>query len=114
MVNAFTPLPVAQQPGNASKTLLNGVLLKSTAVAALGGLLFGFDTAVIAGTTQQLTDIFQLTPTTLGLTVFIGLVGTVILAGRTAATVAGGDMIGDPRRNPVATALARRPMRRAF
>jgi SP family arabinose:H+ symporter-like MFS transporter len=44
----------------------------------LGGLLFGFDTAVIAGTTQQLSDIFHLTPTTLGLTVFIGLVGTVI------------------------------------
>jgi sugar porter (SP) family MFS transporter len=47
-------------------------------VGALGGLLFGFDTAVIAGTTQQLTDVFHLTPATLGLTVFIGLVGTVI------------------------------------
>ena len=33
---------------------------------------------MIAGTTQQLTVIFHLTPTTLGLTVFIGLVGTVI------------------------------------
>jgi SP family arabinose:H+ symporter-like MFS transporter len=52
--------------------------VKATAVGALGGLLFGFDTAVIAGTTQQLTVIFHLTPTTLGLTVFIGLVGTVI------------------------------------
>jgi hypothetical protein len=29
--------------------------VKATAVGALGGLLFGFDTAVIAGTTQQLT-----------------------------------------------------------
>jgi sugar porter (SP) family MFS transporter len=47
-------------------------------VGALGGLLFGFDTAVIAGTTQQLTAVFSLTPFTLGLTVFIGLVGTVI------------------------------------
>ncbi len=52
--------------------------MKATSVGALGGLLFGFDTAVIAGTTQQLTDIFHLTPTTLGLTVFIGLVGTVL------------------------------------
>jgi SP family arabinose:H+ symporter-like MFS transporter len=52
--------------------------VKATAVGALGGLLFGFDTAVIAGTTQQLTDVFHLTPFTLGLTVFIGLVGTVI------------------------------------
>src|ERR1700733_13767791 len=53
-------------------------LLKSTAVGALGGLLFGFDTAVIAGTTQQLTVVFHLTSFTLGVTVFIGLVGTVI------------------------------------
>ena len=52
--------------------------MKATIVGALGGLLFGFDTAVIAGTTQQLTDVFHLTPTTLGFTVFIGLVGTVI------------------------------------
>ena len=53
-------------------------LLESTIVGALGGLLFGFDTAVIAGTTQQLTLVYHLTPFTLGLTVFIGLVGTVI------------------------------------
>lgn len=57
---------------------MNRYLVKATTVGALGGLLFGFDTAVIAGTTQQLTDIFHLTPTTLGLTVFIGLAGTVI------------------------------------
>ncbi len=57
---------------------MNRYLIKATIVGALGGLLFGFDTAVIAGTTQQLTQIFHLTPSTLGLTVFIGLVGTVI------------------------------------
>jgi MFS transporter, SP family, arabinose:H+ symporter len=57
---------------------LNRYLLKATIVGALGGLLFGFDTAVIAGTTQQLSDVFHLTPFTLGLTVFIGLVGTVV------------------------------------
>ena len=32
-------------------TKLNSYLLRSSLVAALGGLLFGFDTAVIAGTT---------------------------------------------------------------
>jgi SP family arabinose:H+ symporter-like MFS transporter len=52
-------------------------LVKSTIVGALGGLLFGFDTAVIAGTTHQLTAIYHLTPTTLGLTVSIALWGTV-------------------------------------
>lgn len=58
--------------------LLNRYLVKATIVGALGGLLFGFDTAVIAGTTQQLSKIFHLSPITLGMTVFIGLVGTVI------------------------------------
>jgi hypothetical protein len=38
---------------------LNSYLLKSTVVAALGGLLFGFDTAVIAGTTHALTEQMQ-------------------------------------------------------
>src|ERR1700761_4305882 len=57
---------------------MTSYILKSTIVGALGGLLFGFDTAVIAGTTQQLTVVYQLTPFTLGLTVFIGLAGTVV------------------------------------
>ncbi len=57
---------------------VNGPLIKSTIVAALGGLLFGFDTAVIAGTTAGLTTAFSLTPASLGLTVAIALVGTVI------------------------------------
>jgi sugar porter (SP) family MFS transporter len=57
---------------------LNRYLFKSTIVGALGGLLFGFDTAVIAGTTHQLTDIFNLTAGQLGFTVSIALWGTVI------------------------------------
>src|SRR5947209_4967643 len=57
---------------------LTGSLVKSTVVAALGGLLFGFDTAVIAGTTAGLTKSFALTPTGLGLTVAVALVGTVV------------------------------------
>jgi sugar porter (SP) family MFS transporter len=57
---------------------LNATLVKSTIVAALGGLLFGFDTAVIAGTTAGLTKSFSLTPSTLGMTVAIALVGTVV------------------------------------
>jgi MFS transporter, SP family, arabinose:H+ symporter len=57
---------------------LNSVLLRSTVVAALGGLLFGFDTVVISGTTQALTELFHLTPFALGLTVSSALVGTII------------------------------------
>jgi MFS transporter, SP family, arabinose:H+ symporter len=56
---------------------LNSYLLKSTIVAALGGLLFGFDTAVIAGTTHALTVRFDLSPLTLGITVFAALLGTI-------------------------------------
>ena len=57
---------------------LNFHLAKATIVGALGGLLFGFDTAVIAGTTHQLTLDYHLTPATLGLTVSIALWGTVL------------------------------------
>ncbi len=57
---------------------LNAYLIRSTLVGALGGLLFGFDTAVIAGTTHQLTQVFQLTSAQLGITVASALLGTVI------------------------------------
>ena len=56
----------------------NAYLIKSTIVAALGGLLFGFDTAVIAGATQTLTKIFDLSPGMLGVTVSSALWGTII------------------------------------
>jgi SP family arabinose:H+ symporter-like MFS transporter len=53
-------------------------LLLSSSVAALGGLLLGFDSAVIAGTTHGLIAVFSLTPTTLGITVSCALWGTVV------------------------------------
>jgi MFS transporter, SP family, arabinose:H+ symporter len=56
---------------------LNRVLIRSAAAAALGGLLFGFDTAVIAGTTHALTERFALSPFMLGFGVSIALWGTV-------------------------------------
>ncbi|HZU27390.1 MAG TPA: sugar porter family MFS transporter [Bryobacteraceae bacterium] len=57
---------------------LSASLVKSTVVAALGGLLFGFDTAVIAGTTADLTRTYALTPGGLGLTVASALIGTIL------------------------------------
>ena len=57
---------------------INSYVLRGTVVGALGGLLFGFDTAVIAGTEQQLTQVFNLSADQLGTTVAIALVGTVI------------------------------------
>jgi len=67
---------------------LNTFLLRSIAVGALGGLLFGFDTAVIAGTTHALTALYHLSPGELGFTVSSALWGTVL-----GAAVSG--MLGD-------------------
>lgn len=47
-------------------------------VASLGSLLFGFDTAVISGTTQGLTNHFDLSSEALGFTVASALFGTLI------------------------------------
>jgi len=57
---------------------VNAVLGRSVLVAALVGLLFGFDTAVIAGVTHHITRVFALSPSTLGFTVSIALWGTLI------------------------------------
>ena len=57
---------------------MNATLLKGTVVGGLAGLLFGFDTAVIAGTTQGLTAAFGLDPAGLGMTVSSALWGTLV------------------------------------
>ena len=56
----------------------NAKLIKTTLTGALGGLLFGFDTVVIAGAIDALVSLYGLSPQNKGLTVAIGLVGTVI------------------------------------
>jgi Sugar (and other) transporter len=67
-----------ERSGVKKNETLNAFLIKSTIVAALGGLLFGFDTAVIAGATGALVSLYRLTPASLGLTVAIALWGTII------------------------------------
>lgn len=64
-----------------------GILLISAIVAALGSLLFGFDTAVISGTTEALRQKFALNDNWLGFTVSSALLGTMVgslLVGRPA------------------------------
>lgn len=61
----------------------NARLLWSAAVAALGGFLFGFDTAVISGATEALRLRFALGSNQLGFTVASALLGTI--AGSIAA-----------------------------
>ena len=55
----------------------NVYLVRSALVAALGGLLFGFDTAVIAGATRALSQTYGLSAAMLGVTVSMALWGTV-------------------------------------
>lgn len=63
---------------------LNACLLKSALAGALGGLLFGFDTAVISGGTDAIRKLFLLEDASMGFTVAIAVIGTVfgaLLAG---------------------------------
>jgi MFS transporter, SP family, arabinose:H+ symporter len=53
-------------------------LIRATLAGALGGLLFGFDTIVISGAIDEIVRLFALSPQGKGLTVAIGLVGTVV------------------------------------
>lgn len=55
-----------------------GFVLYASAVAAMGGLLFGYDTAVIAGTVEFLQQRFALSDLALGWTVSSALLGCVL------------------------------------
>jgi SP family xylose:H+ symportor-like MFS transporter len=57
---------------------LTGTLVASTLIAALGGFLFGFDTAVISGTTEALQRVYGLGGFALGFTVASALIGTIV------------------------------------
>ncbi|MDR2706233.1 MAG: sugar porter family MFS transporter [Planctomycetaceae bacterium] len=54
------------------------LVIRSAIIAALGGLLFGFDTAVISGTVDSLKAVFQLDDWWLGFTVASALFGTIL------------------------------------
>lgn len=56
---------------------MTSLVVRSSIIAALGGLLFGFDTAVISGTTNSLKTVFNLSDGGLGLTVSSALWGTI-------------------------------------
>ena len=47
-------------------------------IIALGGFLFGYDIAMISGTTAQLEALFDLSKFWLGFTVAIAIIGTII------------------------------------
>ncbi|MBD3626761.1 sugar porter family MFS transporter [Cyclobacterium sp.] len=57
---------------------INSYVLFLSLVAALGGFLFGFDTAVISGAERQIQEVWNLSDWSHGLAVAIALYGTVI------------------------------------
>ena len=65
----------------------SSLVIRSAIVAAVGGLIFGFDTAVISGANAALKKQFNLDDGGLGATVAIATVGTIIgalIGGRSA------------------------------
>jgi len=57
---------------------ITGTLIRAAIVASLGGLLFGFDTAVISGTTSSIKSLFQLSEWSMGFVVSSALIGTIL------------------------------------
>ena len=73
-----TPSPPGPLPKRPGRIGSHGAVIGGAVVAALGGLLFGFDTAVISGTTEALQKVFGLDSFWLGFTVAIALIGTIV------------------------------------
>ncbi|EPD33597.1 sugar porter (SP) family MFS transporter [Propionimicrobium lymphophilum ACS-093-V-SCH5] len=63
-----------QQP---AKTGAAAIVIRSALVASIGGLIFGFDTAVISGTTKALERVFTLDSFGLGIAVSSATIGTI-------------------------------------
>lgn len=61
-----------------SKRIFTPILFLSAIASALGGLLFGFDTAVIAGVTESVSNLYALSDWGTGFTVSIALLGTML------------------------------------
>ena len=57
---------------------LTPTLMGATLAAALAGLLFGFDTAVISGVTEAIQKLFDLSPGEKGFAVASALIGTIM------------------------------------
>ena len=60
------------------KRQMKPLVIRSALVASLGGLIFGFDTAVISGTTDSLKRVFELDDGGLGFTVTTALLLSLI------------------------------------
>ena len=53
-------------------------ILGWSVIVAMGGFLFGFDTAVISGVERTIQSLFDLSPVEHGFTISSALIGTVL------------------------------------
>ena len=83
---AAKPKPKANAPGAATE--INGFVYAAVGIAALGGLLFGYDTGVVSGAILFVKTEFSLSPMMEELVVSAVLLGAVVGAG------AGGALTG--------------------
>lgn len=60
------------------KNPVKGYMFYIAFVASLGGLLFGFDTAVISGAEKSIQEVYGLSDFTHGFTIAVALIGTII------------------------------------
>src|SRR3982750_3817980 len=75
---------VESKPFSAGATALQpvmkvpGYVVRISLIAAIGGFLFGFETAVISGAEKTIQQLWDLSAGMLGFTVAASLIGTVI------------------------------------
>jgi D-xylose-proton symporter len=81
-------------PASSQRSRITPLVIRSAVVAAIGGLIFGFDTAVISGATDTLKDVFHLSEFGKGFLVAIATIGTIFGA------IIGGRRPGGLRRPP--------------
>lgn len=60
------------------RSTVKGFMFYVAFVASLGGLLFGFDTAVISGAEKAIQQIYELSDFAHGFTIAIALIGTIV------------------------------------
>ncbi len=90
-MNAPLPSPVDRASQDPGAVPINAALLTATFVGALGGLLFGFDTAVISGCQDQLKALFHLSANEQGFMTASALIGAAI---GSLASARPGDLFG--------------------
>ncbi len=77
-MNVSNPASTVHPSEESPPAKITAALLGATLVGALGGLLFGFDTAVISGCQDQLKALFQLTANEQGFMTASALIGAAI------------------------------------